>query len=104
MSAEAARAVREAIELLGRASADWRNGKDAVPGPLHWPVAIHHARKRLQDALEAFDDNGLDLEDALRGSIWFNGLNRTERALWLGAAGTAVPAEAWSYYKSGGAL
>lgn len=29
----ASAAITRALELLGRASADWQNGKDAVPGP-----------------------------------------------------------------------
>lgn len=93
-------AVRQALDLLGRASADWQNGMDAVPGPLHWPVAIHHARKRLQDALEALD--GVDLEDALRGSIWWNSISRAERQHWLEAADSAVPADAWRAFQAGG--
>lgn len=48
-------AVREALDLLGRASADWRNGANAVPGPLHWPVAITHARRALRQALEIIE-------------------------------------------------
>ena len=40
------RTIAEALELLGRASADWKNGTDAVPGPLHWPVAVNLARRR----------------------------------------------------------
>ena len=56
MSAAAASAsITRALELLGRASADWQNGKDAVPGPLHWPVAVNLARRELRQALEALD-------------------------------------------------
>lgn len=40
------RSIAEALELLGRAGADWKNGTDAVPGPLHWPVAVNLARRR----------------------------------------------------------
>jgi hypothetical protein len=40
-----------------------------------------------------------ELDDAKRGTAWFNGLSRFDRAFWLGAANSAVPADAWAAYK-----
>lgn len=37
--------------------------------------------------------------DEVLGMAWWNGLSRQERAFWLRAAMTAVPAEAWAYFK-----
>ena len=48
-----AAAVRSALELLSRASADWRNGGGCEAGPLHWPVSVNLARRALRQALEA---------------------------------------------------
>jgi hypothetical protein len=31
--------------------ADWRNNGACESGPLHWPVAVNHARKLLRTAL-----------------------------------------------------
>lgn len=59
-------AIREALDLLGRASADWQNGTAAVPGPLHWPVAVNLARRELATALEALGTE--TAENALAGS------------------------------------
>lgn len=42
-----------------------------------------------------------DLTDALTGMAWFNALSREERAYWLEAAGSAVPADAWRKFQSG---
>jgi hypothetical protein len=44
-------AVQAALDVLGRASADWRNGGQCESGALHWPVAVSHARKLLRTAL-----------------------------------------------------
>ena len=37
--------------------------------------------------------------DDLAGFAWFNGLTAGERSFWLGQAGSAVPAAAWSAFK-----
>jgi hypothetical protein len=42
---------------------------------------------------------GLDQADAELGMAWFNSLSERERAEWLKAADTSVPAEAWAHYK-----
>lgn len=107
LNATATAAVRQALDLLSRASADWRNGGGCEAGPLHWPVAVHHARKRLQAALAALDGHEaqtdeVDLEDALRGSIWWNSISRTERHHWLEVADSTLPADAWRAFQAGG--
>ena len=94
------RSIAEALDLLGRASADWKNGTDAVPGPLHWPVAVNLARRHLREALEALEAERSPAE-ALIGMSWFNGLSRSERAYWLDVAGSACPAAAWAAFQSG---
>lgn len=40
-----------------------------------------------------------DLQDAVAGMRWFNGLSRAERRRWLDIAGSAVPADAWEAFK-----
>lgn len=42
-----------------------------------------------------------DLQDAVAGMRWFNGLPKAERRRWLDAAGSAVPADAWEAFKRG---
>jgi hypothetical protein len=37
--------------------------------------------------------------DDLAGMAWFNDLSDAERSFWLHQADTAVPAEAWAFYK-----
>lgn len=37
--------------------------------------------------------------DDLAGFAWFNSLTDGERSFWLGQAGSAVPAAAWSAFK-----
>jgi hypothetical protein len=96
------RTIAEALDLLGRASADWKNGTDAVPGPLHWPVAVNLARRQLREVLEALEAERNPAE-ALIGMSWFNGLSRSERAYWLELAGSARPADAWRTFQAGGA-
>lgn len=128
-------AVRQALELLGRASADWRNGGACETGPLHWPVSVNLARRLLRQALEALESpewkrpsaeprcqhcggtgfegddpcefccaTGRDghIENALRGSIWWNSISRAERRHWLEVADSAVPADAWRAFQTGG--
>ena len=120
-------AVRRAIDLLSRASADWRNGGDRESGALHWPVAITLARGELRKALEALDGEkiascgvlratpatsatpgdcldslGWDADDDARaGLAWYNSANVTERRHWHQIARSAVPADAWEAYKAG---
>jgi len=38
-------------------------------------------------------------DDEKAGIAWWNGLTNTERAHWLKAAQTAVPAVAWRYFQ-----
>ena len=38
------------------------------------------------------------LEDALRGSLWWNSISRAERRHWLEVANSAVGADAWAAY------
>ena len=95
------RTIAEALELLGRASADWKNGTDAVPGPLHWPVAVNLARRQLREALEALEAERSPAE-ALVGMSWWNGLTPTRRRYWLDVAGSARPADAWRAFQAGG--
>ncbi len=91
--------VRQARELLGRASADWKKGADALPGPLHWPVAVNLARRRLREVLEALESER-NPADALVGMSWSNGLTRTERRHWLDVAVSARPADAREAYET----
>lgn len=54
MSARTAQeAVRAALDVLARASSDWRNPDVAACGSVHWPVAVSHARRLLGTALLA---------------------------------------------------
>ena len=98
-------AVQRALQLLGRASAEWRNGDADLVGELHWPVSVNLARRALREALEALEPvcwqpPSVD-EDARAGIAWFNGLSPAERRYWLEEANSAVPADAWSCYKAG---
>lgn len=43
------------------------------------------------------DAMGTDLADA--GMTWWNGLSEADRRYWCLAAMTAVPAEAWKYFR-----
>lgn len=54
-------------------------------------------RKYSYKALEAMMFDAW--EDGQEGMKWWNGLTEADRAFWLRAALTAVPAEAWAYYK-----
>jgi len=60
----AGHAIRQALEILGRASVDWRGNGAAGVGPLHWPVAVNLARRELAQALEALQGE-LQLRDLL---------------------------------------
>lgn len=37
--------------------------------------------------------------DEQRGVDWWNGLSEADRRVWCLAANTAIPAQAWAYYK-----
>lgn len=37
--------------------------------------------------------------DELAGMAWWNALTESERRMWLRAANTATPADAWAYFK-----
>lgn len=50
---QAAQAIRQALEILNRASTDWRGNGAADAGPLHWPVAVNLARREFAQALES---------------------------------------------------
>lgn len=111
-------AVQRALDLLGRASEDWRNGAPRESGSLHWPVAVNLARRELRQALEALESPEChcvcgrehcpgacleslgfeELQNARAGIAWWNGLNRAERRYWLEGADSAVPADAWEAY------
>lgn len=114
--ATASAAVHRALDLLGRASEDWRNGTPRESGSLHWPVAVNLARRELRQALDnpqwrcvcgrehcpgtcleslSFEE----VENARGGIAWWNRLSRAERRHWLEVADSAVPADAWEAYK-----
>lgn len=122
----AADAVCRALDLLRRASADWRNGDSRGSAALHWPVAVTLARSELHEALEALgpqqegdhppgcicgrehcpgdclDSRGWDADDDARaGLAWYNSATVTERRYWHSVARSAVPADAWEAYKAG---
>lgn len=40
--------------------------------------------------------------DEQAGIDWWNGLSEADRASWLKAANTAIPAEAWAHFKTYG--
>lgn len=102
--AAASAAVRQALGLLGRASADWRGNSAADAGSLHWPVAVNLARRELTRALEALERDGRtagEADDARAGIAWWNSLQPAERGEWLAIAGSAVPADAWRAFQAG---
>ena len=110
--------MRRALDLLSRASAEWRNGGGCESGALHWPVAITLARSEIGKALEALSnhrqegdhprerrceyvDSSEDTDDARAGLAWYNSATVTERRHWHQVARSAVPADAWEAYKAG---
>ncbi|MGA7540437.1 MAG: hypothetical protein WBW93_16900 [Steroidobacteraceae bacterium] len=98
-------AVRQALDLLGRASADWRNGNGCEAGPLHWPVSVNLARRVLRQALEDLEPRlpgRLLADDERAGMAWFNCLPPAERRHWREIADSAVPADAWCAFQAGG--
>lgn len=106
-------AVRRALDLLGRASEDWRNGTPRESGSLHWPVAVNLARRELRQALETLENPqwhcvcgredcpgacleslGIgETESARAGIAWWNRLSRAERRYWLERADSACSAQ-----------
>ena len=113
-SSPAAQAIRQALDVLSRASADWRGNGAADAGPVHWPLALELARRELAQALETLEqrrevcglpgnDRGLDAVDARIGMAWFNSLSPTRRREWLEAAHSARPVDAWTAFKAQGA-
>lgn len=40
--------------------------------------------------------------DGALGMAWWNSLAPIDRGYWLRCAGSAVPADAWAYYKASG--
>jgi hypothetical protein len=56
-NAEAIPVMHRALDLLGRASADWRNGGQCDGVSLHWPVAVSLARRELEQALGTMGDS-----------------------------------------------
>lgn len=38
-------------------------------------------------------------DDELRGIEWWNGLSEQDRRFWLASACSAVPADAWAFFK-----
>jgi hypothetical protein len=62
----AASAVQRALDLLGRASSDWRNGGQSTADALHWPVSVNLARRALREALEALEPHRWITESADR--------------------------------------
>lgn len=103
---EAVAAVQRALDLLGRASSDWRNGGQSAEGALHWPVSVNLARRALREALEVLEPRQWSPErpdlddDACAGIAWFNALSPAERRHWLEVANSALPADAWACYKA----
>ena len=112
-SSPAAQAIRQALEILARASADWRGTGAADAGSVHWPLAVELARRELAQALEVLEprrevgslagnDRGLDAVDARIGMAWFNSLSPTRRREWLEAAHSVRPVDAWTAFKAQG--
>lgn len=52
---DAATAVSHALDLLSRASENWRGNDATEVGSLHWPVVVNLARRELSKALEALE-------------------------------------------------
>jgi uncharacterized protein YegP (UPF0339 family) len=49
--------------------------------------------------LEAEADMQAEQARSEQGVVWWNALSEEERAFWLRAAMSAVPADAWAYYQ-----
>ena len=83
MSANA-EAVHRALDLLGRASADWRNGGQYEGATIHWPVAVNLARDELLHVLGTLESQPDErARDARAGIAWWNHLTPTQRQQWL---------------------
>jgi hypothetical protein len=103
-NANAITVMHRALDLLGRASADWRNGGQCDGAALHWPVAVDLARRELQQALGAVERQPHEpTQDTRAGMAWFNQLSPTQRLHWLTCARSAIPADAWEAFKAGDA-
>lgn len=90
--------VRCALDLLDRASSDWRNGDQFTEGALHWPVSVSLARRALREALEVLEPQetchqSLGYSEA--GRRWYNGLTPERRAHWHKVAGSSHLADCW---------
>lgn len=44
-------------------------------------------------------DERMATSDEVKGMEWWNGLTEEDRDFWLRVAGSAVPADAWSFFK-----
>lgn len=101
MSANAVMGMHRALDLLGRASADWRNGGQHDAPSLHWPIAVDLARQEPQNALDAGAASADErTQDARATTAWFNYLTPTQRLHWLTCAKSPVPADAWEAFKA----
>ncbi|MHB1870889.1 MAG: hypothetical protein ACYCT1_08550 [Steroidobacteraceae bacterium] len=87
-----AQAIRHALEMLSRASGDWRGNGSVDAGPLHWPVAVNLARRQLAQALEALEQRRVvqlrtALADWLCGHCGGSGFEEEDPCAFCGAAG-----------------
>jgi hypothetical protein len=99
---EAISVLHRALDLLGRASADWRNGGQCEGASLHWPGAVSLARRELQQALGTMEGKPDErTEDTRAGLASFNHLTPTQRLHWLTCARSDGPADAWEAFKNG---
>lgn len=64
----ASAAITRALELLGRASADWRNGTADVPGALQWPAAVNLARREPAKA-QSIEPSHQERKNGDRGAL-----------------------------------
>ena len=93
--------VHHVLSILERASDSWHNGVPADNGPLHWPVAVHHARRELQHALRTPNAQANERSlDERAGIAWWNHLTPAQRHHWLICARSPAPADAWEAFKS----
>lgn len=87
-----AQAIRHALEMLSRASGDWRGNGSVDAGPLHWPVAVNLARRQLAQALEALEQRRVlqlrtPLTEWLCGHCGASGFDGEELCAFCSAAG-----------------
>lgn len=67
--------------------------------------AMAHALNAAAEAVEAMplpivEEVSVPANDEADGIAWWNSLTDRGRGLWLEAAGTATPADAWAYFKT----